>query len=187
MKILKKDKLKILNFTTELVLSVLLLSIFSISFYFALRLNPEVKKDSDYVLGVNSRELQLIDDLDLEYTLLEADKSNLSLDIKLEGIQNEIVHDYKLIEVKNPSDEVSKYILYFDLQKDEFKNLKFVLVENNEAESIIFDSETDNPKTIDQTIEIDPKSLSRFSLRTIALSEDISPELSFNLSIKKVN
>ncbi len=187
MKILKKNKLKVLNFATELILSVLLLFIFSISFYFALRLNPSVKQDGDYVLGINSRELKLIDDVDIEYNIIDADKSNLNLDIKLDGLLDEIVNDYKFIEVKNPSDNSSKYLLYFDLEEDDFKNIKFVLVKDNEFESIIFDSELEKPKTVDQEIEIDSKTISRFTLRTIALSEDIPSNVDFKVSIKKIN
>jgi len=187
MKIIKKNKLKVLNFATELILSVLLLSIFSISFYFALRLNPSVKQDGDYVLGINSRELKLIDDVDIEYNIIEADKTNLKVDVKLDGLLDEIVNDYKFIEVKNPLDVSSKYILYFDLDEEECKNIKFVLVKDNEFESIIFNSELEKPKTVDQEIEIDSKTISRFTLRTIALSEDIPSNVDFKVSIKKIN
>lgn len=186
MKILKKNKLKILNFSTELILSILLLSIFSFSFFFSMKLNPLVKKADDSVLGVNSRELSLLDDINISFKVITADSSNVEADIKLEGIREKIINDYKFVEIKNPNDYAIKYLLYFDLEQKDYENLKLLMV-NDKNESIIYDSSEDSPKIIDQTIEIVPKSLVRFSLRTIALSEDIPESLDLNVKVKLIS
>lgn len=180
------NKVKALDLVTDILLGTALIAVFSLSFFFTHNLSPNMTREEDNVLGASTNDLMLLNSPYTSNSVLNSDENDLHLRTVLDTNTEKMVNDYRLFELRNTSNILEKYAIYFDLDKDEFKYIQLFLV--NEQDSFpIFQAGTDDLLVRDLVIEISPQSLSRYALRTVYLNEELPKAVDLDIMVKSIN
>ncbi len=180
------NKVKALDLLTDILLGTALIAVFALSFFFTNNLSPRTKNPEDNVLGAASNDLMLLNSPNITNTILQSDDNDLHIRTVLTTNTEKMINDYRLFELRNTSNVLEKYAVYFDIDKDEFKDVQLFLV--NEQDSFpIFQARTDDLLVKDVVIEISPQSLSRYALRTVYLDEQVPRAMDLDIMIKSIN
>lgn len=178
-------KIKAINFTTDILLSIILVSIFSFTFILTFSLNPKPSSEYKYVLGLTSNDFKILNKDNFTYEIKEAKDNNINIDINLKGLHNDISNEFNLFEIRNTSLDIEKYLIYFDFKESQYRNFQ-VYLSSNDSLTTIYEGRSDYPIIIDQKLDLLPQSLTRINLKIISLSEEIPDNVDMNINIKKI-
>jgi hypothetical protein len=180
------NKLKSLDLLTDILLGSALIAIFSISFFFTRSLSPQTHLEEMNVLGEVSSDFRLLDSPNLSNTVLDSNDNVLKFKSVLTTDANKLINDYRIFELRNTSNVMERYAVYFDLDKSEFQDIQLFLV--NDVDSFpIFQARTDDLLVKDIVIEVAPQSLSRYALRTVFLNEDLPKAIDLTILVKSID
>lgn len=180
------NKVKALDLITDILLGTALIAVFTLTFFFTHNLSPRMIDEKDNVLGASSNDLMLLNSPNITNTVLSSDDNDLQIRTVLNTDTEKMVNDYRLFELRNTSNVLERYAIYFDLDKDEFKYIQLFLV--NEQDSFpIFQAGTDDLLVKDVVIEISPQSLSKYALRSVYLNEQLPGAVDLDIVVKSIN
>jgi len=180
------NKVKTLDLLTDILLGTALIAVFTLSFFFTHNLSPRTSAEQDNVLGASSSDFMLLSSPNITNTVLDSDDNDLQIRTVLNTDTEKMVNDYRIFELRNTSNVLEKYAIYFDLDKDEFEFIQLFFI-NEQASFPIFQAGTDDLLVKDLVIEISPQSLSRYALRTVYLNEELPGVVDLDIMVKSIN
>lgn len=180
------NKVKVLDLLTDILLGTALIAVFTLTFFFTHNLSPRTRIEPDNVLGASSSDFRLLNSPNITNTVLESDHNDLHIKTVLNTDTKKMVNDYRIFELRNTSNVLEKYAIYFDLDKDEFEFIQLFFI-NDQDSFPIFQAGTDDLLIKDLVVEISPQSISRYALRTVYLNEELPSAVDLDIMVKSIN
>ena len=177
-------RIKVIEFTTDLLLTTVLIGIFVSSFILTIRLNP--KSNIEPVLGLDSYEIEILSDDKTEFKIIRSTDRELEFNLTIHNDENLLVNDHTFMVIRNKEDFEKRYAIYFEIEKADFQDTQLFLKAQEKVTSI-FEARTHNLNIKDQLLIVDQGSLTKYELRSVSLSEIVPASLDLNVKIVKIN